>query len=49
MRILVTVKPRMYREAIALSIHQHHPDFVVTLAPLRTSFGSWRTSNRTCS
>jgi hypothetical protein len=31
-RILVTVKPRMYREAIALSIHQHHPDFVVTLA-----------------
>jgi hypothetical protein len=32
-RILISVKPRLYRETIALSIHQHHPDFVVRLAP----------------
>jgi hypothetical protein len=30
-RILISVMPRLYREAIALSIHQ--PDFVVRLVP----------------
>ena len=33
MRILVTVSPRMYREAIALSIRSHRPDFEVLIAP----------------
>ena len=33
MRILISVMPRMYREAIALSIHQHHPDLEVRLGP----------------
>jgi hypothetical protein len=33
MRVLVTVLPLMYREAIALSLHQHRPDFEVRLAP----------------
>jgi hypothetical protein len=33
MRILVAVSPLMYREAIALSLHQHRPDFEVRLAP----------------
>ncbi len=33
MRILVTVKPRMYRESLALSLHQNRPDFEVMLAP----------------
>lgn len=32
-RILISVMPRLYREAIALSIHQHQPDFVVRLVP----------------
>ena len=32
-RILVTISPRLYREAIALSIHRHRPDFEVLLAP----------------
>jgi hypothetical protein len=32
-RILISVIPRMYREAIALSIHQHQPDLVVRLGP----------------
>lgn len=31
-RILVTISPRLYREAIALSIHRHRPDFEVLLA-----------------
>ncbi len=35
MRILVTVSPLMYREAIALSIHDHRPDSEVLLAPPR--------------
>jgi hypothetical protein len=30
---LVTVSPLMYREAIALSLHQHRPDFEVRIAP----------------
>lgn len=33
MRILVTVKPRMYREALALALHEHRPDAEVMLAP----------------
>jgi hypothetical protein len=32
-RILVTVSPRMYREAIALSIRSRRPDFEVLIAP----------------
>jgi hypothetical protein len=32
-RILVTISPRMYREALALRIHRHRPDFDVLLAP----------------
>ena len=31
MRILVAVKPRMYREVLALSLHQHRPDAEVLL------------------
>src|SRR5688500_16679346 len=37
MRVLVTVSPLMYREAIALSLHQHRPDFEVRLAPPETA------------
>lgn len=33
MRILVTISPRLYREALALSIHRRRPDFEVLLAP----------------
>ena len=33
MRILVTVKPRMYRETLALALHEHRPDAEVMLAP----------------
>jgi hypothetical protein len=33
MRVLVTLSPLMYREAIALSLHQHRPDSDVRLAP----------------
>ena len=33
MRILVTVKPRMYRESLALSLHRNRPHFEVMLAP----------------
>lgn len=33
MRILVTVKPRMYRETLALALHKHRPDAEVLLAP----------------
>ena len=33
MRILVTVSPRMYREALALSIRSRRPDFDVLIAP----------------
>lgn len=31
-RILVTISPRLYREAIALVIHRQRPDFEVLLA-----------------
>lgn len=33
MRILVIVKPRMYRETLALALHKHRPDAEVMLAP----------------
>jgi hypothetical protein len=33
MRVLVTVSPQMYREAIALSLHRNRPHFEVRLAP----------------
>lgn len=33
MRILVTVKPKMYRETLALVLHEHRPDAEVMLAP----------------
>lgn len=39
MRILVTVSPLMYREAIALSIYDRRPDFEVLLAPPRPTDG----------
>lgn len=32
MRVLVTVRPRMYRQVIALSIHRGRPDLDVRLA-----------------
>ena len=33
MRILITITPRMYREALALVVHQRRPDLEVRLAP----------------
>ena len=33
MRILVTVKPQMYRETLALTLLKHRPDAEVMLAP----------------
>jgi hypothetical protein len=33
MRVLVSVSPRMYREAIALSIHRNRPGLDVRIAP----------------
>ena len=33
MRVLVTLSPQMYREAIALSIQQHRPSIEVRAAP----------------
>jgi hypothetical protein len=33
MRVLVAVSPRMYREAIALSIHRNRPGLEVRLSP----------------
>lgn len=32
-RVLITVEPRMYREAIALAIQHHRPDAEVLLVP----------------
>ena len=31
-RVLITVSPRMYREALALAVHRHRPDFEVRMA-----------------
>lgn len=36
MRILVTANPRMYREVLALSLHNHRPDAEVLLGPSET-------------
>lgn len=33
MRVLITVKPRMYRESLALALSQRRPRFEVMLAP----------------
>ncbi len=33
MRILVTVKPRMYRETLALALLKHRPDHEVLISP----------------
>ena len=33
MRVLVTVKPQMYRETLALALLKHRPDAEVMLAP----------------
>ncbi len=33
MRVLITVSPRMYREAVAFSLHQHRPHFEVRIVP----------------
>lgn len=33
MRILITVKPQMYRETLALALHKHRPDDEVMLGP----------------
>lgn len=41
MRILVTVSPLMYREVVALSIHDRRPDYEVLIAP------PWPTDVRT--
>jgi hypothetical protein len=32
-RVLVTVEPRMYREAIALAVHRNRPEVEVMLVP----------------
>jgi hypothetical protein len=32
-RILVAVKPRVYREVLALSLHQHRPDAEILISP----------------
>ena len=33
MRVLITVEPRMYREALALAVQRHRPDAEVLLVP----------------
>lgn len=33
MRVLVIVKPKMYRETLALALHEHRPDAEVMIAP----------------
>jgi hypothetical protein len=33
LRILITITPRMYREALALAVHRHRPDLEIRLAP----------------
>lgn len=39
MRILVTVKPRMYRETLALALHENRPDVEVMFAPAESLDG----------
>jgi hypothetical protein len=38
-RILVSIKPRVYREVLALSLHQHRPDAEVLICPSRALDG----------
>ena len=33
MRVLITVKPLMYRETLALALHKHRPETELMLAP----------------
>ncbi len=39
MRVLVTISPQMYREAIALSIQRHSPGLEVRVAPPEATVG----------
>jgi hypothetical protein len=39
MRVLITVTPRMYRQAIALSMRRHRPDLDVRVAPPEATEG----------
>ena len=39
MRVLVTLSPRMYREAIALSVHRDRPHLDVRVAPPEAAAG----------
>ena len=38
-RVLITVEPRMYREALALAVQRHRPDAEVLLVPESTMDG----------
>ena len=40
MRILVTVQPQMYREALALALQRYRPDAEVLLDPLESPDGA---------
>lgn len=42
MRILIAVKPRVYREVLALSLHQHRPDDEVLISPPESLDGEVR-------
>jgi hypothetical protein len=33
LRVLITISPRLYREALALSVYRHRPDLEVRIAP----------------
>ena len=39
MRILVTIQPQMYREALALALQRYRPDAEVLLDPLQSPDG----------
>lgn len=39
MRVLITISPRMYRELLALALHQHRPDFKVVLGDMESLDG----------
>ena len=45
MRILIAVKPRMYREVIALSLHRNSPQAEVLLCPPETLVGEVKRFN----
>ena len=42
MRIMVAIKPRVYREVLALSLHQHRPDAEVLISPPESLDGEVR-------